>query len=315
MLVSPVNFNSFVDRFPAMPRTLHQGPGYWLLAAGFCSIWACGFPISKLAIATCPPELFLAIRFIVSGVVMLAWAFWRGYLANPQPWRGLIALGLVNFGLSNGLGWAGLRTVSAGLGTIIQSAQPVLVGVVGALLLGDPLKPRRVVGLILGVAGVAFVVRNRIVIAGEDGLGVAMIVASVFTFATGTLLFKRWSPRLPLSVLVGTQQLTAGLGLLAVGLATESPDQIVAGGMFWSAMAYTVVLNSIVSFQLWFFMLANASATSVASLQFVMPPLGLLFSWLILGESIQMLDLVGLIPVLVGIGLTTRSAEPRGVAA
>lgn len=293
-----------------MPKTLRQGPGYWLMAAGFCSIWACGFPIAKLAIATCPPELFLAIRFIAAGGVMLGWAFWRGYLATPLPWLGLIGLGLLNFGVSNGLGWAGLKTVSAGLSTIIQSAQPVLVGVVGALLLGDPLKPRRVLGLVLGVAGVAFVVRNRIVLSGEDALGVTMIVVSVFTFATGTILFKRWSPQLPLTVLVGVQQVAAGLGLLTVSLTVEPVGQFVPNGAFWMALAYTGILNSIVSFQLWFYMLANSSATSVASLQFVMPPLGLFFSWLILGESIQILDLVGLVPVLVGIGLTTRSASP-----
>lgn len=315
MLGSPVRFP-----FPRGPASLssdklRHGAGYWLPAAGFCTIWASGFPISKLAIATCPPELFLAVRFILSGALMLGWAFWRGYLAMPLPWLGLIALGLVNFGLSNGLGWAGMKTVSAGLATIIQSAQPVLVGLVGAVLLGDPLRPRRILGLILGVAGVAFVVRNRIVLAGEDGFGVAMIVASVFTFAAGTILFKRWSPRLPLSVLVGTQQFAAGLGLLAVGTMTESFDQIVVNGTFWMSLAYMMVLNSIVSFQLWFFLLANSSATSVASLQFVMPPLGLFFSWLILGESIHVLDLIGLVPVLLGIGLATRAAEPRKAAA
>lgn len=314
VLGSPSDFRSLGDPF-LHAQNLASRPG--ILADGGRLLLDLGlrFPIAKLAIATCPPEFFLAIRFIAAGEIMLGWAFWRGYLATPLPWLGLIGLGLLNFGLSNGLGWAGLKTVSAGLATIIQSAQPVLVGVVGALLLGDPLKPRRILGLVLGVAGVAFVVRNRIVLSGEDALGVMMIVVSVFTFATGTILFKRWSPQMPLTVLVGVQQLAAGLGLLVVALTIDPLSQFVPDGAFWMALAYTGILNSIVSFQLWFFMLANSSATSVASLQFVMPPLGLFFSWLILGELIQILDLVGLVPVLVGIGLTTRSASPRRAAA
>jgi len=283
-----------------------QDRGYWSSAATFCTIWSLGFPISKLAIAVCPPELFLAIRFIAAAAVMLGWAAWRGYLSAAVPWLGLIGLGLINFGLSNGLAWVGMETVSAGLATIILSSQPVLVGIVGALVLGDHLKPARVLGLILGVGGVVFVVRNRIVIGGEDPAGTLLLVGAVFSQAAGTILYKRWSPRIPLTVLVGMQQLSAGAVLLVLGLTTESTGAIVLGGIFWMALAYTTVLNSIITFQLWFAMLSRGSATSVASLQFIMPPLGLFFSWILLREAIMPLDLVGIVPIALGIWLTTR---------
>lgn len=285
-----------------------QGKAYWSLAATYCLIWAFGFPISKLAIAECPPELLLAIRFGVAGTAMLAWALWKGYLTSAVPWLGLIGLGLVNFGLGNGLAWAGIKTTSAGLATIIASIQPLLVGVVGAAVLGDRLTPVRILGLVLGIGGVAFVVRNRIVLGGEDVVGIALITGSVFAQAAGTLLYKRWSPRLPLTVLVGTQQFVAGIALLAVSLAFEDVGHAVFDTTVWLSILYMAVLNSIVTFQIWFFLLSKGSATSVASLQFVMPPLGVVFSWMVLGEPIHTLDLIGLIPVALGIRLTTRVA-------
>ncbi|HEY1721212.1 MAG TPA: DMT family transporter [Magnetospirillaceae bacterium] len=283
-----------------------QGAAYWLLAATYCFIWALGFPISKLAIAQCPPELFLAIRFIAAGGIMLLWALWKGYLTSAVPWLGLIALGLVNFGLGNGLAWAGIKTTSAGLATIIASIQPLIVGIVGAPLLSDRLTPMRVLGLVLGIGGVAFVVRNRIVLGGEDAFGVVLIVGSVFAQAAGTLFYKRWSPRVPLTVLVGTQQFAAGVALLAFSLAFEDIAHATFDTTVWLSILYMAILNSIVTFQIWFFLLSKGSATSVASLQFVMPPLGVVFSWMVLGEPIHLLDLVGLVPVALGIRLTTR---------
>jgi drug/metabolite transporter (DMT)-like permease len=283
-----------------------RGVSYWPLAATFCVIWALGFPVCKLAIAQCPPELFLGIRFLVAGALMLGWALWKGYLSSPVPWIGLAALGIINFGFSNGLGWAGMLTTSAGLTTIIASTQPVLVAIVGAAILGDRLTPVRALGLALGVGGVAFVVRNRIVVGGEDVYGTILVVGSVCAQAAGTILFKRWSPKQPLTVLVGTQQLSAGIALVVFSFAFEDSSRVAFDATFWLTMLYMVVLNSILTFQIWFFLLSRGSATSVASLQFVMPPLGIVFSWMILGEPIHLLDLIGIVSVALGIRLTTR---------
>jgi drug/metabolite transporter (DMT)-like permease len=292
-----------------MPTESRHGPGYWSMAATFCTIWALGFPISKLIIAICPPETFLGIRFLCSGTILLCWAFWRGYLTAAVPWWSLVSLGLVNFGLSNGFAWGGMATVSAGTATIILSASPVLVGIAGALALADRLSPLRALGLALGLGGVAFVVRNRIVLGGEDSLGTVLVVGSLLCQTAGTVLYKRWSPRLPLTVLVGVQQFAAGGALLLFGLLVEDTSHIGFSRTFWLGLAYMAILNSIVSFQLWFFMLARGSATSVASLQFVMPPLGLLFSWAILGETVSIYDAIGIIPIALGIWLTTRVAR------
>ena len=284
------------------------------MAATFCSIWALGFPISKLIVAICPPETFLGFRFLASGGAMLIWALWRGYLTASVPWVALAGLGVVNFGFSNGFAWSGVTTISAGTATIILSASPVLVGIAGAALLSDRLNPLRVLGLALGLGGVAFVVRNRIVLGGEDSTGIILVVCSLMAQTTGTILYKRWSPKLPLTVLVGVQQFVGGAGLLAFGLIFEDNSHIALNSTFWLGLAYMAVLNSIVSFQLWFFMLARGSATSVASLQFVMPPLGLLFSWIVLGETISIYDAIGVIPVGLGIWLTTQ-VSPRRVEA
>ena len=297
-----------------MSSLTRHGMGYWSMAAAFSVIWSLGFPITKLVIPFCPPETFLGFRFLTSGTLLLGWAVWRGYRAGSIPWLRLAALGLVTFGMSNGLAWGGMTTVGAGTATIILSASPVLVGLIGAVALSDRLSPTRAAGLALGMGGVVFVVRNRIELNGEDWVGTLMVTGSLFTQTAGTIIYKRWSPRLPLSILVGTQQFVAGAVLLAIGIVFEDTSHIALNGVFWSSLVYMAILNSIVSFQLWFFMLSRGSATSVASIQFVMPPLGLGFSWLMLGEKISALDLIGLVPIALGIWLTTRPSPKPSVA-
>lgn len=297
-----------------MMRTRRAGIGYAGALVFFALIWSVGFPIGKLAVSVAPPELFLATRFALAGSILFAWAAWRGDLRRPVPWLRLIGLGVINFSATNGLVWGGMQTVSAGLATIIVSVNPLLTALLAAAMLGDHLGPRRLAGLLLGIGGVIFVVRNRIVIGGEDPVGIAMIVVSLASQVGGIILFKWWSPREPLAVVVGVQQMGAALVLAVVGLATEQVGAIQFGHTLWWTLAYSTILNSIIAFLLWFYLLRAGSVTSVTSIQFTMPPLGLFFSWVLLGERIAPLDLVGLIPIALGIWLTTRP-QRRATAA
>jgi drug/metabolite transporter (DMT)-like permease len=77
--------------------------------------------------------------------------------------------------------------------------------------------------------------------------------------------------------------------------------------LFWS-MAYMIVAVSMGGYYLWFMILGRASATSASALHFLMPPLGLLFGWLVLSEPVSWLDLLGIVPIAFGIWLATRRA-------
>jgi drug/metabolite transporter (DMT)-like permease len=154
------------------------------------------------------------------------------------------------------------------------------------------------------------VVRNRITI-GEDMSGIAYVMIGMLSLTIGTLLTKRLAPGLDLFVMVGAQQAGAGLTLLAgAALMGESLSQFVIGPTLLATTLWFVFVISIASFLLWFFLLRRGSAASASSLHFLMPPLGLLMSWALLGEKLNPLDLLGVIPVALGIWLATTEAVP-----
>jgi drug/metabolite transporter (DMT)-like permease len=284
--------------------------GYMLMVLAFCFAWSSGFPAAKLAIHTAPPLLFLGLRFSLAAMLLLGWAGLRGELKRV-PWATLIVLGVVNQAGYQGLAWMGMRSISSGLGTIIASLNPILIAAFAVPLLGERMTGRKALGLLLGFAGAAFVVRNRIVLTGEDPVGILWSVGALLALTIGTLAYKRAAPRASLATAVGVQQAAAAVTLLLAGAATESAGAIAWGPRFWLVMAWFVAVVSIGGLLLWFRLLTRGSASAASSLHFLMPPLGLLMSWAVLGEKLQWLDLAGVAPVALGIWLTTREGRRR----
>jgi drug/metabolite transporter (DMT)-like permease len=284
-----------------------------LLIAAFCVLWSSAFAVSKIALADCPPFLLLSIRFLVAGAITLAGAAllhanWR------LAWRDglvLVVIGIANNALYLSFSYSGMRTVSAGLTALIVSANPVLTSLLAACFLGERMTVRKTIGLALGVAGVAFIVESRLASGAASMLGIALIVLALMSLVGGTILFKRFAPSANLVVSNGVQTLAGGVALIPFAFAFESVSEIVPTWRLLAAIAYLTLCGSVVAYLLWFHLLTVFGATAASAYHFLMPPLGMLFGWILLGEHVEARDLVGVLPVAVGIYLVTRPGHKR----
>ncbi|MFG1291741.1 DMT family transporter [Xanthobacter versatilis] len=278
----------------------------------FCLIWSSAFAVAKIALADCPPLLLLAFRFLVAGSIVLAGCA----LLLPRAEfsrltrRDLIALALMGI-LNNtcylGLSYVGMTHVSSGLTAVLISANPLLTALAAAPLLGERLTGRKLGGLALGMAGVALVVRSRIVSGHEDPVGVAYVAGALVTLAAATLLFKRVRTSASLWVGSGIQSLAGGLALLPIALWREDLADVRLTVPLALSFTYLTLAGSVGAFSLWFFILGRTSATRASALHFLMPPLGLMFGWLLLGEKVPPFDLIGIVPIALGIRLVTTT--------
>lgn len=279
------------------------------LALPFVLIWTSAFPAAKIGLQDSPPLLFLTLRFFVAGLLMLAWARWRGTFRLPAP-RDLLVLavlGLLNHALYLGLSWTGMGSLSSGLSTILISANPIVVAVMSFFLLREPLGKQKLLGLLLGFAGVAYIVRARIG-SGTDTLeGFLLVTAALFTLALGTVLYKKWPVRLDLVTATGFQIILSALLLVPVAFWLENPDSVNWTIHFAGALAWLVVVVSITGYQLWFHLLESGSASAASAWFFLTPPLGLFVGALLLDEPLNWLDFIGIVPVVLGIVLVTRA--------
>jgi drug/metabolite transporter (DMT)-like permease len=284
-----------------------------LMVGMFCILWSSAFSVAKLAIADCPPLLLLASRFLVAGVLMLAIARLQGvrWTLSRRDVALFAVLGIANQAVFLGLGYVGLREISSGLSALIVSANPVVTAVLAVMLLGERMTWRKSLGLLLGIGGVAYIAGSRLS-AGSDHLqGILLTIAALLSLVGGTILFKRFAPKDGLWIGNGIQSLAAGIASLPFALSFESVGDVVPTWRLLATFAYLVLLVSVFAYLLWFQILTVSGATAASSYHFLMPPLGMLFGWLLLGEHMAVSDLLGIVPVVLGIYLVTRPAPAR----
>jgi drug/metabolite transporter (DMT)-like permease len=290
---------------PISPRTSLP-----LAIAAFCVIWSSAYSVAKLALYDCPPLYLLTARFLLAGGITLAVAAfypdWRDLKRRDVV--ALAVLGVFNFALYLGLNCYGMLTIPAGLSALIISANPVLTALLATYFLNEQMTWRKAVGLLLGVGGVAFIVGSRATVGLLSPIGIAFTLGALLALVVGTILFKRLAPNSTLWLGNGIQNLAGGFAVAPFAFAFERVGDIVPSARFFAALAYTVLLVSIVAYMLWFHILKVSGATAASAYHFLMPPLGLFFGWLILGEHAELADLLGIVPVALGIYLVTRPA-------
>ena len=277
----------------------------------FCLLWSFAFVAGKIGVTDCPPLILLAARFSLAGILILGITALRGEAWSSLTWRDaaiFAILGVANNALYLGLGYTGLQTVSAGLGGLIVSANPVFTAVLAAAFLGEALTWRKVIGLLLGIAGVGFIVWHRMSVGSDDWHGILFTLASLASIVAGTILFKVLAPKGSLWVGNGVQNLSAGIVLLPFAFTLADVGDIVPSARLLGAFAFLVLGGSILAYLLWFHLLKVCGATAASAYHFLMPPLGMLFAFLVLGEHVEFRDLLGIVPVALGIYLVTRPA-------
>uniref|UniRef100_UPI0033408B4C DMT family transporter n=1 Tax=Castellaniella defragrans TaxID=75697 RepID=UPI0033408B4C len=282
------------------------------LALPFILLWASAFPATKFALRDCPPLVFLFMRFLFAGVLLVGLAYAQGerFRLGRRDWAALILLAACNHALYLGISWTGMRELSSGLSTIIISASPILVSLLAIPLLGERMTPRKLMGLLLGFAGVVFIVHGRIDNGTDTLRGALLVACALLILSLGTVIFKRVSVQMNLTGNLGLQVLLASAIMLPWSLAAESWRDVHFTANTVGALLWCVIMVSIGGYLLWFALLRATHASAASAWFFLTPPLGLLMGWLILGEQLEWHDFAGVLPVVIGIMLVTRAAEP-----
>jgi len=271
-------------------------------------LWATAFVPSRVLARGAPPLWILTIRFAIAGGILLsiAAAMRLPIPRDARTWVRLFALGLGGNALYLGLTYEALRHLSAGMGSIIASTNPLILALVAPWLLREPLTARKVVGLLLGFSGVVLAMHAR---AGSQSARVQDVLlagAGVLAFVFSNILYKRMAARPHPVVLNGAQLLSAAVALLPAALALEGEPRLTwTGPVFWS-LAYLIVVLSVGASMLWFWILQHGEASRVSAYFFLTPAFGLLLSAILLDEQLAVADGIALVVIAAGLWLAAR---------
>ncbi|QFU07264.1 putative DMT superfamily transporter inner membrane protein [Rhodobacteraceae bacterium THAF1] len=145
------------------------------LGLAFAVMWSSAFTSAKFIVADAPPLLSLSLRFAISGLigVAIARAMGQTWRLTRAQWRATFVFGLCQNALYLGLNFVAMRSIDAGLASIVASTMPLLVALFGWVALGERLRPLGIAGLFAGLAGVSIIMGSRLS-GGVDIVGLSL---------------------------------------------------------------------------------------------------------------------------------------------
>ena len=278
----------------------------WVAAVGFVLVWSSGYIAGPAGVDAVEPFTLLAVRFVLATALLVPLARWlRGPLRiDRDTLLRVCVVGLVMNAVQFGLMYLAFDAgLGATLGALLHSLSPVLTVVLAGVLLGERVRPVQVVGLVVGVAGVLIVLGPEVDAAG-GAIGVTLGLLSMLSLSLGTLgqrwihttVDPWWSASIQFAVSIPP------LLVLALALESSPVDDPVAGGI---ALAYLAVVNSIVGLMLLGAVVRRGGAGASSSVFFLMPPVTAVMAWLVLGETLDLRELVGLVVAITGVAVAT----------
>ncbi len=268
-------------------------------------LWASASAGGKIGIRSVEPLLLFNIRFLFAGVIMLLYAhiFTGNKLPPAGSWKSIIVFGALNTTLYLGLYIIALQQVSAGIGSLTVAINPLMISVLSAAWTGKKVKGLQWMSIALGMAGVAVATFPLLRNSTATVQGLTLMLLSMLCYSIGTIYYAGITWQLPAIVVNGWQVFIGGILLLPFTVLLHHSDNINHfDGRFWAAEAWLVIPVSVVSVQLWLYLL-RADAVRASLWLFLCPVFGFVYAAVLLHEAITLYTVAGTVLVIAGLYL------------
>lgn len=278
-------------------------PRHALLAVAVAATWGLNFVVIDVGLEQVPPLVLCALRFALVGVPL---AF---FVPRPAavPWRLIaaigVALGVVKFGLlftSMDVG------MPAGLASVVLQAQAPFTLLLAALVAGErPTRPQTA-GLLVALLGIGLIA--TVGAGGVTSAGLAMCLAAAAAWAVANLLMKRATGADPIALMVWIS-LIPPMPLLVLSVLVDGPSSLSAIAHLdmksLLAIVYIAAFSTLGGFAAWSWLMKTYPAAQVASFALLVPPFGLAFAALLLGEPLGPTQIASALLVVSGVAIST----------
>ncbi|MGZ4479352.1 MAG: DMT family transporter [Nocardioidaceae bacterium] len=251
-------------------------------------------------------------RLLVGSVALGAVLFTRGRPRRParRDWPGLVAIGVLWFGVYNVALNDAERRIDAGTASMLIQVSPIIIAVLAAVFLSE--RPTRwlALGLLLAFSGVGLIGLSTSPGGHRDLLGVLLCVLSAAAYAVSMIVQKPLVGRLTALQVTWTACTVGALGCLPfAGSLAHDLAAAPASDVWW--LVYLGLFPTAVAFTTFAYALSHMNASSLGVTTYLVPPITVLMGWLFLAETPPTLAYVGGVLCLVGVGVARRRPRAR----
>lgn len=271
-------------------------------------VWGSSFLVARVGVTDLPPLLFAALRSLIGGSLLLAFAVYRGdrLPTTAREWQQIFFFSLVLIAFSSGSSTFALKYIASNEVALLNASMALWIAGLGTLgAKGQKLTVPSTIGLCIGFVGVALLVwpaEARL----TPHIGWQLLVlAAAAVWAGGTILYRNST------LVIGTIAFNAmimlvGSGLLGIaGVASgELPKwHWEVRGML--AILFLAVFASAITYSAFTWLMKNARTDHVATFAYVNPAIATALGWLVLGETLSPQQMLGMLVALGGVVLVT----------
>jgi drug/metabolite transporter (DMT)-like permease len=277
------------------------------------AMWSLSFIFMRALAPALGPVVTAMTRTLIAGFALVVYFRVIGLDADVRRhWRQYLAIGLGNSALPFLLFSFAAVHLPASYLAILNTATPLCAALLSAIWLGERLTAARIVGLVLGAAGVALVTgAGPVVPDAMFGIAVTAALAGAACYAIAGIYIRRRTTALKPAAIAGWSQLFAGLALLPVAPFAPPPGAI-TGGVVANVLGLALLCSS-VAYLLFYRLIADVGPTRATSVTLIIPLFGMIWSAVFLGESITLPMLAGCALIIGGTGLVVRAAGAKAI--
>lgn len=290
-----------------LPRSM------WVLTVLLTLGWGLNWPMMKLTLADMPVWTFrgLCVASGTIGLFIIARASRQLTRVPAGQWPRLAVTAIANVTMWNVLIGYGLTLLPSGRSAILAYTMPLWTILLSRFVLHEKLTPRRVLGVSLGMAGMALLIGDEFSAMEAAPVGAVLVLGAAFSWAVGTVLMRRYPTDLPTTSFTAWQLLIGGVPIMVGALILDWGEWRSIGVGAAIGLGYNMLFVFIFCYWAWY-KIATTVPPNVAALSTLMIPIvGLFSGMLILGERPQWQEYAAL--VLVIAALATVLVPPKQV--
>ena len=269
-----------------------------------CIVWGTTYLVIRISVQVFPPETFSGIRFIISGLIVLIFAF-ATKQKMPQKVGDIAKISVS--GLLMLLGGHGLvvfaeQWVHSGVTALILSLCPIFIALLELVILKKKtLNLWGWMGLFTGFAGVVFLVTSGKEIGSINLLGGVLLLTACILFASGSIFSKKYSADGSIVSQLAIQMIAGGAGLLITGgILGEYSKVTINFTVVWT-MIYLTIFGGIIGYGAYIYVLKHWPASKAGTYAYVNTVIAVILGAVVLGEPVNLSVIFSIILILGGV--------------
>ena len=291
---------------------LSRHPDFWayLALAAVCFFWGTTYLGIRISIESMAPEVLMAVRYSISGIILLAFAyFMRAHIPSGRELRFTSLYGVLIIGGGTGCLVFAEQWVPSGLAAVFITLSPFwMIGIDALIPGGQRLYGPTILAMLVGFAGTILLVAPEIMSEGFGGpmvRGFLLLEAGSACWCLGSILQRRHQTNAHPVVSGAVQQFATGLAFaIPAILAKPHPSNWSARSV--GAAAYLVVFGGIVGYSAYIFALDRLPVSVVSIYNYVNPLIAVFLGWLFFREHFGVQELVAMVVIFIGVALVKR---------